>query len=76
MIKFKLTTDDGEVKLGFGITQENVKLLKQGKPIYVDLNEMGIAAKLMIMYGETEAQIVKQLKPYIGEETVIHGTND
>lgn len=76
MIKFKLTTDDGKVKLGLGISDENVRRLKRGEPIYVNLNEMGIEAELMIMYGRTEAEIVKELKPFIGKETTIHGTND
>lgn len=73
MIKFKVTGERGEIHLGFGITERNVELLKQGKPISIDLNEMGINASVMIMYGETEADLLKTLKPFIGKDTVVHG---
>lgn len=73
MIKFKLTRDNGKIALGFGLSEENLKLLKQGKPIVVDLNEMGLDAEIMIMYGETERAILKTLKPFIGKETLVYG---
>ena len=70
MIKFKI---DGAEKplIGFGITEENVKRLKSGMPILVNLQEMGINADILICYGETELELIKTLKPYISDKTVI-----
>lgn len=72
MIKFKLTKDSGKVLLGFGLSKRNIELLKQGKPILIDLNEMGLDAEIGILYGETEQAILKTLKPYIGDETIVY----
>lgn len=73
MIKFKTADDKGNVKLGFGISEENVRLLKQGKPILINLREMGIDAEVMIFYGKTEKDILNDIKPFIGEDTITHG---
>lgn len=72
MIKFKVTGERGEVHLGFGISERNVELLKQGKPIHIDLNEMGINGSIMILYGKTEAEVLSMLKPFIGKDTIVH----
>lgn len=73
LIKFRAIGDNGKVALGFGISEENVKRLKEGKPIYVDLAELGINGSLMIFYGKTEADLVATIKPYIGKDTSTHG---
>jgi hypothetical protein len=57
--------------IGFGISEENVKRLKKGMPILINLKEMGIEADILIFYGETEAEMTEAIKPYIGTETVI-----
>lgn len=73
MIKFRASTDDGFI-LGFGLSEENVKRLKQGKPILIDLDEMGIhGGKLTIFYGKTEAKMARELSEMIGPDTEIHG---
>jgi len=74
MIKFKVTDDRGRVSLGFGLSERNIELLKQGNPIYVVLDEMGLNASIMIMYGKTEAELIETLKPHIGKDTIVHGT--
>lgn len=39
----------------FGLSEENIKLLKEGKPIHIDLREIGIAnGNITIFYGPTE----------------------
>jgi len=58
MIKAK--TSDGKIILG--LSEENIIRLKQGKPIAINLKEMGVGdIPLFIMYGKTEADIVVQL---------------
>jgi hypothetical protein len=58
MIKAKLTNGD----LLFGISTENVKRLKLGQPIVFNLKDMGLEdRKVMIMYGETEQDIMAEL---------------
>jgi hypothetical protein len=63
MIKFTLPKSDGQKILGFAITETNVERLKQGDPIYFDLNELGVAGyDVLIMYGKDQEDIGKQLK--------------
>ena len=58
MIKAKLTNGD----LLFGISAENVKRLKLGQPIAFNLKDMGLEdRKVMIVYGETEQDIMAEL---------------
>jgi hypothetical protein len=70
MIKAKLNNGD----LVFGLSAENIKLLKQGKPISVNLKDMGLEERrIMITYGETEDDIYKEMMPYIDlDKTKIH----
>jgi hypothetical protein len=72
MIKFKSERPDGSQLLGFGISAENVKLLKAGKPILVDLAEMGEKGAVLIFFAETEADLMELAKPMIGDKTEIH----
>jgi len=48
----------------FGIDAENVRRLKDARPIAVDLAELGggAATKVVIFYGETIDAMVAQLK--------------
>ena len=58
MIKAKL--ESGNVI--FGITAENVKRLKEGKPIQINMKELGLGDnKIFIMYGEDEHAILDKL---------------
>lgn len=58
----------------FGISGENVKRLKEGQPILVDLEEMNLegSERLLIFYAETEDDLVKKVTPFITKETKIH----
>lgn len=73
MIKFKFARKDGKPCLGFGLSAENVKRLKEGQPIVVDCFEMGVDVEIMIFYGETEQAIYDDLKEFIGKETKVNG---
>ena len=46
----------------FGLSEQNVQLLKQGRPIHINLQEIGIAnGTITIFYGPTEEIIETQL---------------
>lgn len=67
MIKAKSTKGD----MVLGISEENVKRLKEGQPIKFNMKEiLGIDADCVIMYGETERHIMHDLE--IGPSTKIN----
>lgn len=75
MIKFKIDNNVKKPVYGLGISDENVRYLKEGKPIAVDLAVMGGPdIEVFIFYGETEEAMTKQLMPYINKETKIYKT--
>ena len=67
MIKAKTTTGD----MVLGLSDENIKRLKDGQPIKFNMKEViGIDADCIILYGETERHIMRDLE--IGTSTKIH----
>ena len=67
MIKARSTKGD----LILGLSEENVKRLKDGQPIKFNMKEiLGIDAECVIMYGETERHIMRDLE--IGPFTKIN----
>lgn len=71
MLKFKAETANRKPLYGFGLSQENVKRLKSGKPIVIDLAEMGGDGEVMIFYGRTEQEMQRGLADLINEKTDI-----
>lgn len=63
MIRAK--TSDGVFILG--IDAENVKRLKDGKPIIVCLAELGGTDDVIIMYGDTLDDVEAELKEAFGQ---------
>lgn len=69
----------GHRLIGLGISAENVRRLKLGHPMIIKLSDMlppGTnldTADIMIMYGETEQELAETLKPYVNEDTLVHG---
>lgn len=57
-------TSDGSFILG--LDAENVRRLKKGKPILVRLPEMGGTDTVLLMYGETLADVRRELEQSIG----------
>lgn len=57
MLKAKTTKGD----LILCVDKENVKRLKQGKPIFIEGAELGLDYDIFIMYGETLADIADQI---------------
>lgn len=70
MIKAKC--NDGT--LIFGLSKENVDRLKQGKPILINLKDIGLEDRqVIIMYGETEEKMYEDLVDLIDiNKTKIH----
>jgi hypothetical protein len=65
MIKAKLSNGD----LLFGLSKGNIELLQQGKPIVINLKDMGLEnRRVMIMYGETEDKIFEELTDFMDLE--------
>ena len=76
MIKFVANKDGpGGPMIGLGLSRDNVRLLKEGRPIVVELAPLGLSpGKVMLFYGKTEAALAKALLPFISEETTVSGT--
>lgn len=51
-----------------GIDAENVKRLKEGKPILVSLAELGGHDDVLIVYGETLQDIARELEEASGSK--------
>ena len=59
-------TSDGTFILG--VTAENVRRLRDGQPIAVDLAQLGGTDKVLIVYGETAEKIMADLREASGAE--------
>ncbi len=76
MIKGMMKTNEGKDIILLGISRENILRLKEGKPIHVKGDELGVSQDIFIMYGDTEMEIYNELKPMMGAETrVINDIN-
>ena len=87
MIKFLAKIESGNM-LGIGLSERNVELLKEGKPIKIDLDEMITPAvgiqhteltdlkHIFIFYGTTEEQMAHDLKDVISSDTLVHRFDD
>lgn len=68
MIKFKAGT-----LIGFGLSEENVKLLKKDRPIKVDLTTLGLSGNevkdILIFYGKTERDMERDMADLIVAKT-------
>ena len=73
MVKFTAQGKTGPL-LGLGLTRRNLELLKQGRPIVIDLASMGLPpGEIFIFYGKTEQALTRDILPYITEDTIVHG---
>ena len=71
MIKAVGKSPDGSPMIFLGISALNVEKLKEGKPILVNLADLGLEGKIAIIYGETEDEIERDLQTQftIGSKT-------
>lgn len=75
MIKFTANLEDGKTLVGFGLSEKNVETLKTGRPIQVDLTDLGVyvgyGISILIFYGKTEEAMKTDLQHYINEDTLV-----
>ena len=45
-----------------GLSAENLRLLQEGRLILVQMSELGFEGRIAIFYGETEEQMLRDLK--------------
>jgi len=69
MIKATMQTNEGKDILLLGLSAENINRLKEGKPIHIAGDELGLDNDVLLVYGETEAHIYKELQPMIETAT-------
>ena len=73
MIKFTAKNENGNKVVGLGLSGANVSKLMEGKPIHIRLEEMGIPGmEIVILYGNTEDDIVKIVTPMMDGKTIIN----
>lgn len=73
MIKYSAKSKAGQL-FGFVLTKENIKRLKKGRSIHINMAEMGgdPGIEILISYEETEQRAQEVMKEFIGPETVVN----
>lgn len=73
VIKYSANTQHGKL-YGFILTKENIKRLKKGQPIHINLAEMGGNAghEIVIHYEETEQRAQEVMQEFIGPDTIVN----
>lgn len=71
---FRATADGKNGPLAIlGLSAENVKRLQAGQPIHVPAkSEIGLNKGLILFYGETEHQMMNEIRALIGPDTKAH----
>lgn len=63
MIRAGAPTSDGGQLVVLGITPANLRQLKDGKPIYVECDDMGLArVRIVLVFGQTERAIIAEMR--------------
>lgn len=73
MIKFTASVGD-KTLIGFGFSDANLKLLREGNPVLVDLDQLNIPGgyEILIFYGGSEQSMMDDLRNNIDQDTIIH----
>ena len=73
MVKFT-SARGNQIVVGLGISDGDLAGLKNGQPIVVKLQELGISnpLEIVIFHGKTDQELYEQLKPRIGPQTTVH----
>ena len=69
MIKMTGQSKDGRTLVTLGLSEGNLKRLREGKPIHIFGAEMDLPVDICIFWGETEEKLVEMVKPFISPET-------
>ena len=66
MVKFS-TTLNGKPVVGIGLSEDNLRKLREGMPIHITPEDMknllGVECSIIVMYGRTEEDITKCWNP-------------
>lgn len=63
MIQFSGTGDDGKRFVGIGLSDGNLRRLRDGEPAVVDMEAHGFpGSKVVIFYGRTEEEMELMVK--------------
>lgn len=62
MIRAVTTKADGTKLLILGLEEENVRRLRAGKPVFVEGAPLGVQADVILLYGKTSRDIIRELK--------------
>jgi len=62
MLKFSNINGPEGPFYAFGLSQGNLNRLRQGKPILINLADIKGKGHVLIFYGETEQDMLKELK--------------
>lgn len=68
MIKFATMGKNGPL-VGLGVSRENIRRLTAGRPILVQMKELGGQGDIMIFFGEDEEDLKRQIEPMMGPKT-------
>jgi len=72
MIRAGATKPDGGKIILLGISDENVKRLIDGKPIFVAGSTVGVAnVEIVIFHGRTEYEMTESMAKLIGPQTEV-----
>lgn len=67
MIKFKAMAKNGRTLLGFGITDKNIELLKEGHPVKANMWDLGLKGlDVVIFYGGSDEEMIKIVEDNVG----------
>jgi hypothetical protein len=73
MIKAKATLEGDRPLYVFGLSALNLERLRAGRPIVIQLESIGGVGEVYITYGETEADIARELSDLVGPRTIVTG---
>ena len=72
MIVAKAEKANGELVLIIGMEQANLDKMADGKPLRFNTEDYGLPPMTVAMFtGADEAELVRILRPFVGDETVI-----
>lgn len=66
MVKITIIQKDGTRFFLLGLSAGNIKHLQNGRPMRIELEPLGGEGAVGIMYGETEADIMKEMRRVFG----------
>lgn len=59
MIRASGRNKDGKLMLIVGITENNLKLLREDKPMHFQTDDLGLEAEVIIFYAESEIKLAQ-----------------